>query len=188
MLDFGCGDGAFLKQIERPGRALFGVDRFAPSRPSAGWRRLAEDEIEAHGPYDWITLGHVLEHLDDPATTLRRLGAHLRREGGLWIATPNADSFLISAAGASARDIDYPRHRQIFSRDGLERLAGRAGLTIRFLPSPALNALLNAGQTLARLRAGGSLGVVGRMAVGAFAARATPELVAICGRSGEPGP
>lgn len=193
VLDFGCGSGGFLDRLSGSGVQLFGVDRFAREKPEVRWARLPVAEIERHAPYDWITLGHVLEHLDAPALVLRRLAAVLAPGGGLWLATPNADSVLIRAAGDLARDIDYPRHRQIFSRRGLETLAVRAGLDIRFLPSPAINTALNAAQTLALIATARSPGTSERgarslrtaMAVAAhlFASgrprRGAPELVAI---------
>lgn len=195
VLDFGCGAGEFLERIARPGRRLFGVEPVSPVRRARSWTLLADGEIEAQAPYDWITLGHVLEHLDEPSGVLRRLAATLAEGGGLWIATPNAESFLIHGAGALARDIDYPRHRQIFTRAGLERLAAANGLAIEFQDPPTLNAVLNSATT-ARIIIGERsltlpvrLGIASRVLAplaghlvgfGPGRRRGSPELVAIC--------
>ncbi len=152
VLDYGCGAGAYLTSVALQGREAFGVDPIRPGEHGAPWRWIAIDDLERAGPFDWITLGHVLEHLDDPAGVLSRLAAMLAPGGGLWIATPNADSFLFGAAGGAARDVDYPRHREIFSRAGLERLLGGAGLGTTWLSPPRVNAVLNAATTAGQMR------------------------------------
>lgn len=196
VLDFGCGAGAFLQHVAATDPALHAYGSDVGAQPAAGgfqWLRPAE--IETAGPYDWITLGHVVEHLDDPARRLASLAGTLGPGGGIWIATPNADSFLFATAGRWARDLDFPRHREIFSRAGLERLLDEAGLATTFASPPRINAALNALSTLrniladataptsARLRA-----VVATLSGLAYhclqtpAARraASPELVVVC--------
>lgn len=193
ILDFGCGAGAYLARFED--RTCFGIDPNPPGRPPAGFAWLDLDDLEAAAPCDWVTLGHVLEHLAKPADVLSRLAEALSPGGGLWIATPNADSFLFAAAGPWARDIDFPRHREIFSRRALERLAAGVGLTCQFASPPRLNAVLNAAATIRNIlrdRAGGRaarMGAAVRTALGlavhvaqgrARRDRRSPELVVIC--------
>jgi len=204
VLDFGCGSGAFLIAIEaaRPDLALFGTD-LGP-RPGVGaFRWLAPEAIAEGAPYDWITLGHVLEHHADPRALLNQLAGSLGPGGGLWIATPNAESFLIETAGPWARDIDFPRHREIFTRAGLTRLLEACGLEPSFRSPPRVNAILNTLTTLKNLRIGeaANRGTRARRAVASLfalalhmlspaAARAgkSPELVLICRKRGDGGP
>lgn len=177
------------------GRACFGTDLFAPNDRPAPFTWLDIDDIGVGDPFDWITLGHVLEHLADPSDALTRLAGALASGGGLWLATPNADSFLFAAAGPWARDIDFPRHREIFSRTGVERLAARTGLTCRFTSPPRLNAILNVASTARNILADGKGGRVARVAAvlktmlalavhlakpRASRDRDSPELIAIC--------
>jgi SAM-dependent methyltransferase len=143
VLDFGCGSGDFLGRISGSGRACFGTDLTRPPESSGAWTWLEADRLEDSGPFDWITLGHVLEHLSDPAGVVVRLARVLSPGGGLWIATPNADSFLFSSAGRWARDVDYPRHQTIYSAAGLRQLLTTAGLHATFVSPPRLNAVLN---------------------------------------------
>ena len=196
VLDFGCGGGDYLARMatRRPGIHLYGTDAFEPVRIN-GFTWIAADGVAASGPFDWITLGHVLEHLPDPAATLALLSERLTRDGGLWIATPNAQSFIIRGAGRWARDIDFPRHRQLFSRAGLGRLLADAGLRADYRPAPRLNAVLNAVSTLAviaRDRAGPKparaaaawrtvAGLIGYLAWPCLAT--SPEWVAACRRA-----
>jgi len=124
VLDFGCGSGAFLALIAavRPDAELFGTDFHPPPPGRTDFEWLAPDALEAAAPFDWITLGHVIEHVADPSALVSRLAGLLAPGGGLWISTPNADGFLTGAAGAWSRDIDIPRHRAVFTRGALGRL------------------------------------------------------------------
>lgn|GEM_PF-6753573 len=193
ILDYGCGAGGYLARFA--GRACFGSDLTPPTDKPIAFAWLDVDAIDAAAPFDWITLGHVLEHLAKPADTLSRLAAALSPAGGLWIATPNADSFLFAVAGPWARDVDFPRHREIFSRRGLGRLAAEAGLICQFASPPHLNAVLNTASTLRNIlrdRDGGWAARIGaavrtvlaltiHLAKGRPARdRDSPELIVIC--------
>jgi hypothetical protein len=110
--------------------------------------------------YDWITLSHVIEHLPDPETVVRRLHACCRLQGALWISTPNAASLLIDIFKGHARDVDFPRHRQVFSRSALQRVLVEAGFQVEFAPSPRVDALMNFATCARNLRCDRSVGVV----------------------------
>lgn len=148
VLDFGCGAGGYLDRVTSPDRTCFGTDLIEARSPQATWVWLVSADLEAAAPFDWITLGHVLEHLADPAAAVSRLSTCLAPGAALWIATPNANSFLFACAGRWARDVDYPRHLTIFSRQALEHLLARDGLTATFTSPPRLNAILNTVTTI----------------------------------------
>ncbi|HEY5105978.1 MAG TPA: class I SAM-dependent methyltransferase [Caulobacteraceae bacterium] len=199
LLDYGCGSGEYLSGVTAERRALeaFGTDLAPPAHLGRGFRWLDLDQIESVAPFDWITLSHVLEHVASPAEVMARLASLLSPEGALWVATPNASGFLFAAAGAWARDVDFPRHRQIFSRGELVRLMSEAGLEADFQPAPRLNAVLNSLSSLRniltdhtaslRRRLGASLAVCIGLArhlleTGDQGGRASPELIALCRR------
>jgi SAM-dependent methyltransferase len=103
LLDFGCGDGKFLKAANLLGFEAFGVD-FSESRRSRS-RQLGgitlysnlEDfqqdlpiaENIAEGRLDAITLFQVLEHLANPLKTLQQLSAALKPGGILVVEVPD---------------------------------------------------------------------------------------------------
>lgn len=144
ILDYGCGSGAYLARLTRtrPEANRFGTDlhRLNSAR---GFSWVDRDTVGSRG-FRHITLSHVLEHVHDPAALLGKLAGALGREGTIWISTPNARSFLIDAFGPYARDIDFPRHRVLLTREALESMAQRAGLTVTWRSSPLVNTLLNA--------------------------------------------
>lgn len=113
ILDYGSGAGDYLARMARfcAKSDLVGADRGEAPGSSLPYTWLGLEGIASVPRFDWVTLGHVLEHVDDPGRLLTNLATVLEPDGGLWIATPNACSFLFEAAGAWARDVDFPRHR-----------------------------------------------------------------------------
>lgn len=100
VLDFGCGTGILLDELQRAGvGSCLGVE-MSPwacryGRERFGLTMLNEDIMSAplaEGSFDAIIMSHVIEHLPDPPTILRRLASLLRVGGTLMICTPNADS------------------------------------------------------------------------------------------------
>ena len=147
LLDYGCGSGEFLSSLKEAGfdAELYGTDLFKPTDAvniDFAWLQLDRfDEADRH--YDWITMSHVIEHLASVVPILVRLANVTSGSGSIWISTPNADSVLIRCFKGFARDIDFPRHRQIFSRNALEGLLKKAGFRVEFLAPPRINVVLN---------------------------------------------
>jgi 2-polyprenyl-3-methyl-5-hydroxy-6-metoxy-1,4-benzoquinol methylase len=90
--------------------------------------------------YDNIVLTHVLEHLDDPVSVLRRVNEEWLAEGGrFFLVCPNANApsrqiavkmGLISHNAAVTPAEDEHGHRITYSLDTLERDATAAGLKV----------------------------------------------------------
>ena len=93
LLDFGCGDGAFLTEARKRGFDAIGVELDAGAREVArrnsGRRVLSLEEVIKSGmPFDVIHLGDVLEHLPAPAETLRQLEFLLSPDGVFFFEGP----------------------------------------------------------------------------------------------------
>lgn len=191
ILDYGCGSGAYLLHLEQSGfkGETWGTDLFKPDPlpDSVNWIDMADLE---NGPrYDWITLSHVLEHLDDPRIVLERLKRRLTPGGRIWISTPNADSFLMATTKQWSRDVDFPRHREVFSRDGLRAFLASMGLSAEFLPSPLLNGAMNAVSSLKNVKQdagsnlaqvlGASITTAGMLMLSPVRRDQAPELVVV---------
>jgi 2-polyprenyl-3-methyl-5-hydroxy-6-metoxy-1,4-benzoquinol methylase len=128
-LDFGCGNGAFLRAFSRalPGWALCGSEvsekykKVVESIP--GVERLYTGAIDSlPGDFDLISLVHVIEHIPSPGDFLRALAAKLKPGGLLFIEVPNceANPFILMVA-------DHCSH---FSTGSLTRIAADAGFTV----------------------------------------------------------
>jgi SAM-dependent methyltransferase len=116
ILDFGCGNGAFMVTAAKAGFHCEGVEldpemrQRAAANSSCPVRSLEDVEAEGGG-YDVIHLGDVLEHLPDPAAMMRRLRPLLGAGGMFFVEGPLEDnaspvyyaSRLFGAAKAALR-------------------------------------------------------------------------------------
>jgi len=106
ILDFGCGDGLFLQVFREahPEYEFFGFDlsEIAVERGKKKYGlNLFSGEIEKSGfPdnfFDLITLYHVIEHLNEPSSVVKKLYQLARPQGKIVITTPNEDYLLLKA-------------------------------------------------------------------------------------------
>jgi SAM-dependent methyltransferase len=97
LLDFGCGNGAFLIVARAAGFECEGVELDPKARERASANSscpvLSLEEVrEAGRAYDVIHLGDVLEHLPDPAGMMRALEPLLAEGGVFFIEGPLEDN------------------------------------------------------------------------------------------------
>lgn len=130
VLGLGCGSGCFLLHLQSLSVVnAFGYD-FDPEACKCTERAgatafSASEQLEAAGPYDFIFLNHVIEHLSDPAEELGWLRQHLAPGGRLVVRTPNASSVLAKLFGADWRGWETPRHLHVFNQKNIaSRLDG----------------------------------------------------------------
>jgi len=139
LLDVGCGNGDFLKQMRSLGWSVTGVDP-DPSAVSYGVSQglqvfngtIADVPLDAR--YDVITLSHVLEHVADPVDLLRKCKQRLRPDTGrIVITTPNTISLGHRWFGRHWRGLEVPRHLIMLSPAALSHCVSQAGLRLRSL-------------------------------------------------------
>jgi 2-polyprenyl-6-hydroxyphenyl methylase/3-demethylubiquinone-9 3-methyltransferase len=115
VLDVGCGGGVLAEAMARAGAQVTGIDLAEKPLRVAELHRLESGlavEYELVSPealaerepgrYDVVTCMEVLEHVPDPASTVRAC-AHLARPGGdVFFATLNRNpkSYLLAIIGA----------------------------------------------------------------------------------------
>ena len=142
LLDVGCGNGAFLVRMQEAGWDVQGLDLDAtavavardlgvPARCGA-----LGDTTFPKNQFDAVTLSHVVEHLPDPADSLRICHRILRPGGVLSLTTPNLASVGHSLFGRDWIGLEAPRHLVLFTPDSLARCLDRIGFEItRHAPS-----------------------------------------------------
>ena len=108
LLDVGCGEGELLKTCRQAGIEAVGLDQPGPRLEALRDEGLevregtAYDLPFADGAVDWLTMRHILHHLEDPA---RAVAEALRvARTGLLLAEPCFDATLPSQRGALAVD------------------------------------------------------------------------------------
>jgi len=115
LLDVGCGDGLFLAIARDAGWAVEGIE-FSPEGARRASKRLGRPvavgdlahERLLRGPFDVITLWHVLEHLGEPAPMLDAARVRLRPGGLLVVAVPNLHNLPMQWAYRLARGRPLP--------------------------------------------------------------------------------
>jgi SAM-dependent methyltransferase len=165
-LDVGCATGEFMVELKRRGYEPFGVE---PSPFAADFARkkhgLTVWDGDVHavpataGPFDLITLWHVLEHIHDLQSALGRLRELLKDDGRLAIAVPNPLSSDAKAYGNAWVAWDTPRHLYHFEPAVMVDLLQRAGFRTERQGAVAFDAfyhclLSERGSAAGTLRAG----------------------------------
>jgi 2-polyprenyl-3-methyl-5-hydroxy-6-metoxy-1,4-benzoquinol methylase len=146
VLDIGCGNGSYLRQMRSIGWEVCGVE---PDPQSAALARAAgldvragmlQDQSLPEGHFDAITMTHVIEHLHDPMDTLRRCWKLLKPGGQITLTTPNLDSRGHQIFGADWLPLDPPRHLVLFTENSLRQAMERCGFVVSRPPRPSLKA------------------------------------------------
>jgi 2-polyprenyl-3-methyl-5-hydroxy-6-metoxy-1,4-benzoquinol methylase len=136
IIDYGCGTGAFLHEMNSFGWSITGIE------PDAGARAKAEkttsstiflpdqlSDLES-GVCDAVTMWHVLEHVHDLDWTIQQLKRVLKPSGKLFIAVPNNDAFDANYYGKYWAAYDVPRHLYHFTPATMKVLMDKHGFNI----------------------------------------------------------
>lgn len=137
-LDLGCGSGRLMENLARVGWGVQGVEwdpeaaRIA--RESTGITvHVGEVEhlsLEA-GQFDLIVLTHVLEHLSNPARTLRALRRLLTSDGRIVVVYPNPRSLLARRFGPDWFGWEVPRHLALLPLGALRAVGKISGFRVQ---------------------------------------------------------
>jgi 2-polyprenyl-3-methyl-5-hydroxy-6-metoxy-1,4-benzoquinol methylase len=161
VLDFGCGAGGFLTRASRVAAVAVGVE--PESRLAEHFQKeqltVLPSLAEVNQAFDLITLFHVLEHLPDPADTLKQLAAKVNPGGSIIVEVPNAaDALLTFYENEAFSHFTYwSCHLFLFNANTLALLAGKAGLRAQYIKQVQRYPLSNHLYWLAKGRPGGHL-------------------------------
>ncbi|WP_455208717.1 class I SAM-dependent methyltransferase [Kaarinaea lacus] len=134
VLDIGCGRANLLKAFDRSGCECFGVERSDfPEDPGLKNITLYKDNFLdiplEENSFDIVVIWHVLEHLTDPAATLKKVHRILKPGGNLVVAVPNFGSLQSNLFGKHWFHLDLPRHTYHFTRHSLQSMLKNTGLS-----------------------------------------------------------
>jgi 2-polyprenyl-3-methyl-5-hydroxy-6-metoxy-1,4-benzoquinol methylase len=136
LLDFGCGNGSFMKKMIAFGWSAQGIE-FS----SVGVGVCHEQGLNVHhgnllsapfpdNSFDLITMRHVIEHVPNPSETLKKAAALLDRGGFLFVETPNSQALGRSIFNSGWYANEVPRHLCLFDSENLEQLGMSVGLEL----------------------------------------------------------
>lgn len=141
VLEIGCGDASFTKDLARFSRHVSAVD-LSPQQIAQNQERYPEIQFRAHDlseplPFEEnrfraIWCSEVLEHLFDPAFALREMHRVLRPGGFILVTVPyhgRLKNVMIALFKWDHHfDPEYP-HIRFFTENTLRRLCEKAGFT-----------------------------------------------------------
>jgi 2-polyprenyl-3-methyl-5-hydroxy-6-metoxy-1,4-benzoquinol methylase len=147
VLDYGCAQGDFLDFLRAAGsppERVTGADiatEMVEVAVERGHRAMSIAELRTlpDGSFDLITLWDVVEHLVEPAGTIRDLRRLVAPGGRIIVQTPRMG--LLSEALGSAFEHYLPlEHVHLFRRETLVRLFSEAGFDLVAAASFGANA------------------------------------------------
>jgi len=133
VLDYGCGNGAFLARAAGFGHLVSGVEFDAAAAAVARQGGVAVydpvslPEAAFAGRFDLITAVHVIEHVADPVALLGDFRRWLKPGGRVFLEMPNAEAGGLARHGRFWRGLEAPRHFSLPSVRGLAIAIERAG-------------------------------------------------------------
>jgi 2-polyprenyl-6-hydroxyphenyl methylase/3-demethylubiquinone-9 3-methyltransferase len=163
VVDVGCGGGILSEAMARAGASVLGVDLSQAVLDVAGlhaleghidveYRAIAAEDLARESPagFDLVTCMEMLEHVPDPAATVKALATLAKPGGEVVVSTLNRNplAFAVAIVGAEyiARALPRGTHDYLkFIRPSeLARWGRDAGLELRDLTGIAYNPLTRA--------------------------------------------
>lgn len=133
LLDVGCGRGDLASHFVRYGWRVTGTD-ISPDACAEASARGVQTQVGTlstvtlrEQSFDAVTFRHVLEHVVDPVSDLRRAHAVLRPGGQVLITLPNYACAQRRLFRSFWFPLELPRHRHHFSSTSLTRALREAG-------------------------------------------------------------
>jgi 2-polyprenyl-6-hydroxyphenyl methylase / 3-demethylubiquinone-9 3-methyltransferase len=158
VLDVGCGGGILAEGMAARGALVTGIDlaekplavarlHLMESGRSVDYRLVSAETLarEAPGEFDVVTCMELLEHVPDPAATVRACGELARPGGHVFFATINRNlkAYLLAVIGAEYVLRLLPRGTHDYARfikpSELAAMCRPAGLSIADLTGMTYN-------------------------------------------------
>lgn len=151
-LDFGAGGGELLLAATAAGvDEVVGVELDHYARAVAGRRNLevAECLTEFAGrTFEVVSASHVLEHVEDPLETLRRLADKVSQTGAMVICQPTPRGIVPNLWPAQWPGWRLGEHLWHFTPRSMTRLVVEAGMAVENVHTTALDYSFQIGRSL----------------------------------------
>lgn len=141
LIDLGCGDGYWLKQLENSnikGLHLEGIDynnlRIERAKKIlSGSTKLSIGDLNTFPfdkKYNIVLCSHVIEHIPDDTGFLLRIKNIIKDDGMLILGTPNEGSFLERKRNAKYKFYDTTDHVHFYTEELIKSRIRRGGFKI----------------------------------------------------------
>ena len=160
MVDIGCGGGILAESMAARGAEVTGVDlsekalgvarlHLYESGQTVNYRHISAEDIAQESPasFDVVTCMEMLEHVPDPASTIRACATLVKPGGSVFFSTLNRNlkAYLMAVVGAEYILNLLPRGTHEYAKfikpSELSRYVREAGLDVEELRGMSYNPL-----------------------------------------------
>lgn len=133
LLDFGCGQGEFISLMKNFGWRVEGVELDLNSVQNCIKKGLKVRHVSTNNMdlgnklYDAVSMKHVIEHIEDFNSLLALIRNSLKKNGKVYITTPNSESLLHKVFKKNWFGLEVPRHLYIFNKSSIKVALENAG-------------------------------------------------------------
>jgi SAM-dependent methyltransferase len=149
ILEYGAGEGDLAQELAARGANVVAVEPYGlevcKARGLAAFRSL--DDLPAEGVFDGIMMTEVAEHMRSPSQTFSRLQTLLKKDGWLFVTTPNNSSLRARLLQGRWSECAKLGHLFLFSRGALTQALESAG----FQKAVAIRATVRFSDRLSKL-------------------------------------
>ncbi|WP_374267652.1 bifunctional 2-polyprenyl-6-hydroxyphenol methylase/3-demethylubiquinol 3-O-methyltransferase UbiG [Zoogloea sp.] len=158
VVDIGCGGGILAESMATRGAQVTGVDlsekalgvarlHLFESGQTVDYRHIAAEDLahEAPGSFDIVTCMEMLEHVPDPASTIRACASLVKPGGHVFFSTLNRNlkSYLMAVVGAEyilkLLPMGTHEYAKFIKPSELSRYVRNAGLEVQELIGMSYN-------------------------------------------------
>lgn len=125
VLEIGSGEGYLLKLLHDMGANCVGIDPNSQSVLETGSSSLSfingffpRDLVDENQQFDAIVMYAVLEHLENPGSTLFEISKRLKKNGKLILSVPNCEPYL----NFGDPSLLFHEHYHYFTKESLRRV------------------------------------------------------------------
>jgi SAM-dependent methyltransferase len=134
VADFGSGMGFFLDLVKGIASQTFAIEPMLASREileKKGHRHCQYPNQVGKESVDLAVCFDVVEHVEDPLSFLRNISMSLKKDGALYIATPNKNDILLKVHPKACQPYLFrTAHLHYFSTDSLCYALKKSGFAI----------------------------------------------------------
>jgi 2-polyprenyl-3-methyl-5-hydroxy-6-metoxy-1,4-benzoquinol methylase len=133
ILEIGTSYGYIIFGLKQWGYEVVGTD--LASVACAYARKYYDLEVlnaefppeEMKGSFDVVVLSQVIEHTIDPLIFIQRTAEFLKKDGLIYIGTPNIGCLIFDIMGKHYEAVKPPEHISFFNPQSMQELLGRSG-------------------------------------------------------------
>jgi 2-polyprenyl-3-methyl-5-hydroxy-6-metoxy-1,4-benzoquinol methylase len=133
ILDVGCGEGWILEISKKHGWEVYGTEyssraiEICEAKGIKMYQGVLDPGKMNVSEFDVIISSETVEHINNPQEDFNNINKLLRKEGLLYVTTPNFNSYLRYLLKKKYNIIEYPEHLSYYTKKTLHALLANNG-------------------------------------------------------------